>query len=127
MPAGKRSNFVTVSADRHGAPAPPVRAGSVVEKETTPGIGTEAQARVRAFGNYFGCRARHRGKQPLQAAFAGNELNLPPMTHRDQFIVPFSDPEDFVHRFDPLTLDFLPVQNRIKREAQGISEPLGPS
>ena len=114
VPASKRGNFVPVSADRHRAPAPAVRTGSVVEKQPASGIGAQAQPCPRAFGDDFRGRARHGRKQPLQAAFACDELNFPVILDRDQFVVPFGDPEDFVNRFNPFPQDFLLVQNRLE-------------
>lgn len=125
--ARKRSDLVAVSADGHRAPASAVGAGSIVKKQPAARIGTEPQTRPWTFGDDFGGRTRDGGKQPLQAAFAGNKLNLPILVRRNQFIVTFGDAEEFVNRLDPLMLDSLPVQNRIKRLAEGIGEPLGSS
>lgn len=122
---GKGGDFAPVAADRHGTPAAPVRAGSVVEKKAASRIGAQAQPPLRALSDHVGRGTGHRGEQPLEAALPGDEFDFPVAVARDKFFVPFGDPQDFVHRLDPFPEYSLPVEKSIAGPAQSGTKPLG--
>lgn len=66
-------------------------------------IGTKPETRAGPFAYNLGPRARYCGKQPVQAAFAGDELDFPVAILADQFVVPFRDTQDFVYWLDPFS------------------------
>jgi hypothetical protein len=111
MAAEKRSNFVTIATSRHRAPAAAVRARVVVEKEAARGIRAAADGSRRTFNQKFGGGAGDSGKQPLEAALPGNELERPGTFTDDKFIVSFRDAQDFVHGLGPGSWEGLLVHN----------------
>jgi len=125
LAAGKGGDFAPVATNRHGAPAAPARAGSIVEKKAASRIGAQAQPGVRALGNRFGRGTGHGGKQPLKAALSGNEFDFPIAVAGDKFVVPFGDAQDVVDRLDPFARYPFPVEESFEGHAQRGSKPLG--
>lgn len=80
---------------------------------------------MRAFGDDFRGGTGDSGKQPFEAPFPRDELDLPFLTVGNKFVVPFRDAQDFVHRLNPLPEYPLPVEKRMERRAHSRTEPLG--
>jgi len=78
-----------------------MRAGIIIEKEAAGGVGTTADGSARAFDEELGSGASEGGKEPVQATFAGDELERPDPFVGDELIVTFRDAEDFVDRLSP--------------------------
>jgi hypothetical protein len=101
MAAGKCRDLVAIAAESHRAPAATPCARHVREEEAAAGISTEAEASGRPLDENLRGRPRNGGKQPLEAAFPGEEFQSPPPVIPNQFVVPLGDAQDFVHRFNP--------------------------
>jgi len=101
MAAGKCRDLVAIAATSHGAPAAATRARHVGEEEAATGISTEAEASSRPLDENLRGRPRDGSKQPLKAAFPGEEFQSPFAVIPNQFVVPLGDAQDFVHRFNP--------------------------
>ena len=99
--AGKCRDLVAIAAESHGAPAAATRARHVGKEKTAGRISTEAEASGRPLDENLRGRPRDGGKQPLEAAFPGEEFQPPLPVIPNQFIVPLGDAQDFVHRFNP--------------------------
>lgn len=97
----KGGDFVTVAANRHGAPATAVGAGIVVEKQPARGIGAAADGRAGTFDQEFGGGTGKCGEQPVETAFSGDELQGPSAFVGDEFVVTFGYTENLIHRFYP--------------------------
>ena len=115
----KRSDFVAISAGGHGAPAAAARTGLVAEKQTAAGIGADPQTGLLALGDDFSGGARHRGKQPVEAAFAGDKVHLPFSVRQNELVVSFGDAEQLVHRFHPLGSKLAFVDDGAENVLQG--------
>jgi len=90
-----------IAADRHGAPAAPMRPGIIVEKEATGGIGAAADGGTGAFNDKFGSGTGNCGEQPLEPTFARDKMEGPGALTRNELVMPLGDAQDFVDRFDP--------------------------
>ena len=107
MLAGKGRDLAAVAADGHRTPAPAVRARFVVEKEAAVGIGAQPEPRLGTLGDEFRRGTRDGGQQPVKAALASDEFNLPcPLTVK-KFVVTFGNPKDLVDWFIPVHRYFL--------------------
>jgi hypothetical protein len=102
MAAGKCRDLVAIAAASHGAPAAATRARHVGEEEAAARISTEAETSGRPLDENLRGRPRDGGKQPLEAAFPGKELQSPLSAIPNQFVMPFGDAQDFVYRFKPV-------------------------
>ena len=89
------------------------------------GIGTQTEARSGTLGDKLRGRAGHSGEQPIKAAFASNEFDSPGAILVNQFVVPFGNPKDFVHRFDPFFSYLLLSMHGREHFAQRTAEPPG--
>lgn len=114
---------MAVAADSHGAPAAATRAGVVVEEEAAGGIGTAANRGVGSFDQQFGGGASQGSKQPVEATFAGDKLQRPGTFLRDEFIMSFSDAQDFVDGLDPGWRNRLLVHDRSENGAKRFTKP----
>jgi hypothetical protein len=101
MAAEKGSGFVAIAAEGHRTPAAAMCAGIVVEKEAAGGVGTTADGNARAFDKELSGGASEGGEKPVQATFAGDELERPGSLVGDEFVVAFGDAQDFVDRLRP--------------------------
>ena len=113
---------MAITADSHGAPPTAVRAGIVVEKEATGGVGAAADRSAGAFDEELGggtCECR---EEPVQAAFAGDKLEGPGTFVGDQLIMAIGDAKNLVDRFNPGRREWLIVdygcENGAKRFAK---------
>jgi hypothetical protein len=107
MLAGKGGDFAAIAADGHRTPAAAVRARFVVEKKAAVGIGTQPETCLGTLGDQFRRRTSHGGQQPVEAALARDELDLPGALAVKQFIVTFGNPKDLVDGFGPIQRYFL--------------------
>ena len=78
-----------------------MRAGIIVEKEAAGGVGTAADGSARAFDEELGGGASEGGQEPVQTAFAGDELERPGPLLEYEFIVTFGNAEDLVDWLNP--------------------------
>ncbi len=101
MAAAKCRDLVAIAAESHRAPAAAARARHVGKEKTAGRIGTEAETSGRPFDQNLRGRPRDGGKQPLEAAFPGEEFQPPLSVIPNQFVVALGDAQDFVHRFNP--------------------------
>ena len=101
MAAGKCRDLVAIAAESHRAPAAATRARHVGKEKTAARIGTEAEASGEPLDESLRGRPRDGGKQPLEAAFPGEEFQPPVSVIPNQFVVPLGDAQDFVHWFNP--------------------------
>jgi len=101
MAAGKCRDLVAIAAQSHGTPAAATRARQVGKEEAAAGISAQTESSGRPLYENLRGRPRDGGKQPLEAAFPGEEFQPPLSVIPNQFIVPFGDAQDFVHRFNP--------------------------
>jgi hypothetical protein len=101
MAAEKGSDFMAIAAAGHGAPAPSMRSGVIVKKEPAGGVGTAPDARPRSFDEELGGGAGKRGKEPVQATLARDELERPCSLVGDKLVVALGDSQDFVNWFRP--------------------------
>lgn len=113
---------MAVAAASHGAPAPPPGAGSIVEKKAASGIGAQTNWSARALHNNFGGRAGYGCKEPVQAAFASDELHSPFAKIAYEFVVTFGDAQDFIDGLRPLRGNFFFGYARGKYGAQRFTE-----
>lgn len=101
MAAGKCRGLVAIAAESHRAPAAATRARHVGKEEAAAGISAQAETSGRPLDENLRGRPRDGGKQPLEAAFPGEEFQPPLSVIPNQFIVPLGDAQYFVHRFNP--------------------------
>jgi hypothetical protein len=101
MAAGKCSDLAAIAAESHRAPAAATCARHVGKEEAAAGISAQAETSGRPLDENLRGRPRDGGKQPLEAAFPGEELQPPLSVIPNQFIVPLGDAQDFVHRSNP--------------------------
>jgi hypothetical protein len=118
----KGSDFVTVAANGHGAPAAAVRAGIVVEEEAAGGICAAADGGMRAFDEELGSGTGESGEEPVQPAFAGDELEGPRAATKSQFIVAFRYAKNFIDRLDPRSREVLLVDGGGKNSAERLAK-----
>jgi hypothetical protein len=127
MLAGKGRNFAAVSADGHRAPAAAVCARFVIEEEATQGVGAQPEPRPGTFGNQFRCGTGYGSQQPVEAALASDELNLPGASTANQFVVSFGYAEDLIDGLAPISGDLLlSMHGReyfVKRGAEALGLP----
>jgi len=123
MAAEEGGNFVTIAAKGHGAPAAAMCAGVIVEEEAAGGVGATANRGARAFDEEFGGGAGDGGEEPVQAAFAGDELERPGAVAGDELIVTFGDAENLVNRLGPGGGKGFAVDNGSKDGAERFAEP----
>jgi len=120
--AEEGGNFVTIAADGHGAPAASMCAGIIVEEKAAGGVGAAANRGARTFDEEFGGGAGDGGEEPIQAAFAGHELECPGTVAGDEFIVTFGNAENFVDRLGPGGGKGLAVDKASKDGAERFAE-----
>ena len=120
----KCCHFMTIAAKRHGTPAAAVCAGIVIEEKAAGGIGAKAHARCFAFGNKLGGGTRDRGKKPIEATLSCYIFDSPGARSFDEFIVTFSNTQDFVDGLYPFARDVLFPGKGFEREPEGIAQPL---
>lgn len=120
--AEEGSNLVAIAADGHQAPAAAMRAGIIVEEEAAGRVSAAANGRARAFDEEFGSGAGEGGEEPVQAAFAGNELERPGTIARDELVVTFGDAEDFVDGFGPGSREGFAVDKGSEDGAERFAE-----
>ena len=125
MAAEEGSNFVTIAAGRHGAPAAAVRTGVIVEKEAAGGIRAATNGRAKPFDEKIGGRTGDSGEEPLEAALACNELEGPCTFTKDELIMPFGDAQDFVYRLRPGRRERLFVHNAGEHGAETLAQAKG--
>ena len=114
-----------IAADRHGAPAAPMRPGIIVEKEATGGIGAAADGGTGAFNDKFGSGTGNCGEQPLEPTFARDKMEGPGALTRNELVMPLGDAQDFVDRFDPGSGERLSVHQRGKDGSQRLPKAQG--
>jgi hypothetical protein len=105
MPVSECRDLVAIAAESHRAPAATPCARHVGKEKTASRIGTEPEASGRPLDENFRGRPGDRGEQPLEAAFPGDEFQSPLPVIPNQFVVPFGNAKDFVHRFNPFAGD----------------------
>jgi hypothetical protein len=125
MAAEEGSNFVTIAAGRHGAPAAAVRTGVIVEKEAAGGIRAATNGRAKPFDEKIGGRTGDSGEEPLEAALACNELEGPCTFTKDELIMSFRDAQDFVHRLGPGRRKRLFVDDRSENGSERLTKAKG--
>ena len=125
MAAEEGSNFVTIAAGRHGAPAAAVRTGVIVEKEAAGGIRAATNGRARPFDEEIGGGTGDSGEEPLEAALACNELEGPCTFTKDELIMSFRDAQDFVHRLGPGRRKRLFVDDRSENGSERLTKAKG--
>ena len=106
MPASECCDLVTIAAESHRAPAASPCARHVGKEKTAGRIGTEPESSGRPFDENFRGRPGDRGEQPLEAAFPGDEFQSPLPVIPNEFVVPFGNAKNFVHRFNPFAGNF---------------------
>jgi hypothetical protein len=122
VPSEEDRHFVPIAADRHGTPAAAMGARIIVKEEPAGRIRATANGCLGAFDEKLCGRASYGGQQPIESAFASNKLQGPGTFLRDQFIMSFSDPQDFIDRLDPGRWDRPLLHNRRENRAQGFAQ-----
>ena len=125
MAAEEGSNFVTIAAGRHGAPAAAVRTGVIVEKEAAGGIRAATNGRAKPFDEKIGGRTGDSGEEPLEAALACNELEGPCTFTKDELIMSFRDAQDFVYGLGPGSWEGLAVHNTSEDSPERLAKAKG--
>lgn len=87
---------MAVAAGGHGAPTAAARAGIVVEEKAARRIRAAFDGSSAAFDDELGGGAGDCGEEPLEAAFAAEELEAPAAFLEEQLVVPLGDAQDFV-------------------------------
>jgi len=123
MAAEESGDFVAIAADGHGAPAAAVRTGVIVEEKAARRVGAAANRSARTFDEEFGGGAGEGGEEPVQTAFAGDELERPLAVVGDELIVTFGDAEDFVDGFGPGGGEGFTLREGSEDGAQRFAEP----
>jgi hypothetical protein len=121
--AEEGGNLVTIAADGHGAPAPAMCAGIVIEKEAAGGVGAAADGSARAFDEEFGGGAGKGGEEPIQAAFAGDELEGPGAVAENELIVTLGNAENFVDGHGPGSGKRFAVYKGSENGSERFAEP----
>ena len=106
------SDFVAVPTDGHGTPAAAMSPGLVVKKKSTAGICAQPEAGPGTLGDQLRRGTSDGSEQPVQAAFAGHEFELPGTLPANQFVMTFGDSKDLVQRFSPMGRNFLLAVHR---------------
>src|SRR6266436_399863 len=99
--ARKSGHFAPVAAIGHRTPSTAAGARIIVEELAALRIGAKPKTRARAFGDNLGSRPGHGGEQPVKTALSGDKFDFPGIVLTDEFVVPFSDTQDFVYGRDP--------------------------
>lgn len=123
MAAQEGGDFVAIAAKLHGTPAAAMRAGVVVEEQLAGRIRTTTNGSAGTFDEEFGGGAGDGSEEPFQAAFAGDKLQGPGATARDQFVVAFGDAQNCVDRLDPGRGIMLLVHDGSEDGAERFAEP----
>jgi hypothetical protein len=118
----ERGDFVAIAADGHGAPAAPVRARVVIEKEPARRVRATAHRCIRAFDEEFGGGPRNGGEKPFEAAFAGHEFQAPAFGMENKFVVAFGETQQIIDGLDPDFRKGLFLDERIKDGSEGLAE-----
>jgi hypothetical protein len=106
MPVSECCDLVAIAAKSHRAPAATPRARHVGKEQAAGRIGTEPDASGRPLDENFRGRPGDRGEQPLEAAFPGDEFQSPLPVIPNEFVVPFGNAKNLVHRFNPFAGNF---------------------
>lgn len=102
-----------------------MRARLVIEKETALRIGANSNGCPGALGDKLRCRSSYRGKQPIEATFASDELYAPCALFENQFVMAFGDSKDLVDGLNALPGDLLSSMHGRKGLAKRCREPPG--
>jgi hypothetical protein len=113
---------VAIAANGHGAPAAAVGTRVIVEEEAARGIGANADRCVGAFDDQFGGGTRNGGEEPLEAAFPGNEFQMPAFGAGNKFIVAFGEAKQIVDGLDPAFGEGLFLHQGSKDGADGFAQ-----
>lgn len=120
--AKEGSDLVTVAANGHGTPAAAAGAGIVVKEQAAGRVGAAADRGARTFDEELGGRAGECGEEPVEPAFASDELKRPGTLVRDEFVVTFRDAEDFVDGLDPGSGEGFAVDKRTEDGAERFAK-----
>jgi hypothetical protein len=116
----KRSDFAAIAATGHRAPAAAMGARVIVKKQPARGIRAAPYRDFGSFHEQLGRGSGDGGEQPLEAAFAGDELQPPGIAALNEFVVAFGDTEEFIDRFDPVFGEWLSFHDGGKDRADGF-------
>ena len=122
VPPEKGGHLVTIAATLHGTPTALMRARVVVEKQPASGIGAAAYGGLAALHQEFRSGTGDGGKQPFEAAFAGDKLQEPIPVARDQFVVALGNAQNLVDGLGPGGRETPFVDERRKNGAQGFPQ-----
>jgi len=116
---------MAIAAARHGAPTAATCARGIIEKQTASWIGADSNARGRALRDKLGRRACDSREEPIESAFASDEVHAPFVSLLEEFIVAFGDPQDVINGLDPVAENGFFVEQGTEDFTKRIVEPLG--
>lgn len=122
MSSRKCGDFVTIAAQRHGAPAAAARARIVIEEEGASRISTKPDARSFAFREEFRSGPSNSREKPIEAVFTSQEFDSPRASSFDEFVVTFRNSQDFVDRRYPFAGNALFCGEGMKARAKSVAK-----
>lgn len=121
---GKGGDFVAIAATRHGTPAAPARARSVIEKEAASWVGANSEARPGTLGNDLSSGPSDCRQEPIQTALASDKFQSPDVALQEKLVMPFGNAQDFVEGFDPVSGNSFLLEQGAEDLLQGCVQPL---